>query len=367
MRVLFPLDLFYPAKIGGQANTLFWLSKALIRKGHEVTVVTTRKGIDEGGVVLDKWIDVNGIRTRYCNTVAKFPLSIICHSLSELKNVDTVIFSSICYVPNFIIALVSVLRGHKVIWSPRGELFDSAVQGSKGKQIYFSLIRFILGRKILFHATSEEEKIAIQSYFPKARIVVIPNYMEMPQKEEGETPHIDFLYVGRMSPIKALDKLIAGLGTSKLFCNSRHNFKMVGSIEKQFEWYYKELTEQIEHLGLKEKVILMGSLTGKEKFKAYASARYSFLLSNSENFGNVVIEALSQGTPVVASKGTPWQKLSERHAGFWIGNSPEEIAETIDTIIKQTDDEYEQYRMNALELAKDFDVHDHVNEWERIL
>lgn len=367
MRLLFPLDLYYPSKIGGPANTLYWLCKALVKNGHDVAVVATRKGIDNGRVELNKWIKVDGINTRYCGTTSKFPFSIIRHSVKRLRKVDTVVFSSICYVPNFIIGLIAKIQGKKIVWSPRGELFDSAVQGSKGKKLFFRLIRVLMGNSVLFHATSEVEKEAILNYFPKAKVAVIPNYMEIPTKEELESDYSTFIYVGRIAPIKALDKLIVGLSASKKFRTSCYTMKMVGGVEKQFEDYYQELNGQVESLGLKEKVKFAGSLTGKEKFQAYAAARYSFLVSNSENFGNVVIEALSQGTPVVTSKGTPWGSLPKVKAGFWIENTPEEIAQTVDAIIEQSDSDYLKYRENALNYSKTFDVYEHVDEWEKIL
>ena len=51
--------------------------------------------------------------------------------------------------------------------------------------------------------------------------------------------------------------------------------------------------------------------------------------SHNENFGNVVVESLSQGTPVIASTGTPWKILEKYHAGYWIKNNPENIAKKI--------------------------------------
>ena len=127
------------------------------------------------------------------------------------------------------------------------------------------------------------------------------------------------------------------------------------------------MEEQIIQLGLQEKVIFKGSITGKEKYRTYASARYSFLVSNSENFGNVVIEALSQGTPVVASKGTPWEMLPRLNAGYWIENKPEIIARIVDAVLEQPKDEYLVYRKNALMLSKIFDVYEHVTDWEQII
>lgn len=368
MKVLFPLHLFYPSRVGGPANTIYWLCKALIRNGHYVAVVTTREGIDDGRVDIGRWVDVNGIRVRYCDSKSKFSIEVLRYALKEVKKVDAVVFSSICFLPNFFIAIAARSRGKIIVWSPRGELFDTAVQwGSKGKGAYFALLNFLMGKRILFHATSEAEKVSILKYFPNSEVVIIPNYMELPEREMVDSYYTDLLYVGRIAPIKALENLIDGLAQSKLFFSSHSKFVIVGGVEKQFEDYYHGLLEQVKKLGLQEKVKFVGSLTGKSKFQVYASARYSFLVSNSENFGNVVIEALSQGTPVVASTGTPWAKLPEKKAGFWIQNTPETIAETVDSIIQQSDEEYRNYRQGALNYSKEFDVFEHVGEWERIL
>lgn len=367
MKVLFPLHLFYPSRLGGPANAVYWLCKALARKGYEVFVVATREGIDEGRVNLDKWVDVDGINVRYCDTSSKFSTAVIKHSLKEVKNVDTVVFSSICFLPNFFISIVTRISGKKIVWSPRGELFDTAVQGSKGKRFYFTVLNALMGKHILFHATSEVEKVAIQYFFPKSEVVIIPNYMEVPEKEDVVSDYSDLLYVGRIAPIKALDNLIYGLSLSQVFRQSESKLIIVGGVEKQFEDYYQSLLKQVEREGLRDRVFFVGSLMGKEKFKAYASARYSFLVSHSENFGNVVIEALSQGTPVVASKGTPWVSLEEEGAGFWVDNSPEEISRTIDRVINQKQEEYMKYRENALRFSKAFNVYEHVEEWTNVL
>lgn len=367
MKVFFPLHLFYPSRLGGPANAVYWLCKALARKGHEITVVATREGIDEGRVELDKWVDVDGIKVRYCDTTSKFSTSLIKHSLKEVKNVDMVVFSSICFLPNFFVAIAARLKRRKIIWSPRGELFDTAVQGSIGKRFFFAVLNALMGKHILFHATSEAEKVVIRNYFPKSTIVIIPNYMEVPVKEDIVSDYSDLLYVGRIAPIKALENLISGLSLSQMFRQSVSRLIIVGEVEKQFEEYYQRLLKLIEKEGLQEKVVFVGSLTGKEKFKAYASARFSFLVSHSENFGNVVIEALSQGTPVVASKGTPWESLENEVAGYWINNTPENISITVDKLITQTQEEYLKYRKNALRLSKAFDVYEHVGEWEKIL
>lgn len=367
MKVLIPLDLFYPSRIGGPANTLFWLGQALSHEGHEIFVVTTIKGIEKN-VKKDTWHKIHeSINVRYCKTKNKIPLKVIWHSARLVRSVDTVLFSSICFIPNFFIALVALFFGKNIIWSPRGELFDSAINGNKSKLLYFKLISFIFGNKVHFHATSNAEKDLIIRYFYKAKVSVIPNYLILPEKQSINSNFDYLLFVGRIAPIKAIDKIIEGLANSRLFKKSRFQFKIVGGVETQFLEYRKSLQQLIKKYQLEDKVIFEGSITGVNKDIVYAKARFLLLMSHSENFGNVVIESLAQGTPVVASKGTPWEKLSDNNAGFWIDNSPETIAHVIDYIIQQDDSSYLKMRDSAYKYSQTFDVFAHITEWETLL
>ena len=54
MTLLISTALFYPSRLGGPANTLYWLSKALAKAGVQVTVVTTGSHIELGKIVPDK-------------------------------------------------------------------------------------------------------------------------------------------------------------------------------------------------------------------------------------------------------------------------------------------------------------------------
>ena len=40
------------------------------------------------------------------------------------------------------------------------------------------------------------------------------------------------------------------------------------------------------------------------------------MLSASENFGHVILEAFSHGLPCVVSDGTPWRRLEDKKVGF---------------------------------------------------
>lgn len=99
------------------------------------------------------------------------------------------------------------------------------------------------------------------------------------------------LYVGRLSPEKEIDVLI------------RNYICMLQRGEK----YYKLVItgdgpdrQRLETLGESHGVIFTGSLTGKNLASVYASADVFVFASQVETFGNVVLEAMASGLPVVA-------------------------------------------------------------------
>ena len=366
MKLLISSSLFYPSRLGGPANTIYWIAKNLAKKKVVVSVVTTNGYIDNGAINADVWLDIEGIRVRYCRRGIMDVAKMLYHSFHEIKGADAVMLCDIFQKQILLVAFMARMRRKKIIWSPRGELFGPALKGSKAKRYYISVVRKFFSRYATFHATSDEERETIFDHIGRdAKVVVIPNYIELPQQlERGNIQVPYFLYVGRINSIKALDRLILGLARSKLFKQSGYNLKLAGPNQGN---YQQELERMIEENGLQGRVEFIGNVFGKEKFQLYANAHFSCLLSHSENFGNVVIEALSQGTPVIASTGTPWQVLNEENAGYWIDNSPESIAICVDRALELSDSQYADMRKNARTLANSYDVKLNINKWVEVI
>lgn len=363
MKILIPAHLFYPSTLGGPSKTLYWLAKGLIRQGAEVFVVTTTNYIPDGCVIKNRWIEVDGIKIIYCESKSKFSFRLILNSIMKLHSVDVVLLSSICYMPLFFIAFLNLFYNKKLFWSPRGELFDSAIQENKYKLTYIKILSLLFKNKAIFHATSNEEKIVIEKYFTSScKTVVIPNYLELPsvcKREQNNKPYL--LYVGRLAQIKALNNLFEALLLSEKFISSEYTLILCGPREGE---YYESLLQFVEnHSILLNRIEFRGNVDGDEKFDYYANAYFTLLVSNSENFGNVVVESLSQGTPVVASLGTPWESLVIKNSGYWISNDKESIAKCIDDIISLPEGLYNVMRENAKLHSKEFDVYYNINKW----
>jgi len=365
VKLLISTGLFYPSKLGGPANTLYWLAKGLISKGINVSVVSMYKHIDDDRITSDQWTVIDGIKTLYCSAKTKLAHRVIWQSIKEIKKCDVLILSSFHFIPCFFVGIYALHSKKKIIWSPRGELFDKAINNNF-KKIYIKFIKLLFAKTVIFHATSNEEKEKIQFYLGKnTKIVVIPNYMELPEKEERTSNEKYLLYVGRIALIKALDNLIRGLIKSESFIKSEYKLFLAGYNNGK---YYESLLKIIAENNLFEKIAFLGNVEGEGKNKLYANAYFTFLISHSENFGNVVIESLAQGTPVIASKGTPWHILEQNGAGFWIDNSPQSIADTIDKLLELSEEEYRNMRQNAYLLCRDnYDIQTNIDKWLNII
>ena len=369
MRVLISGGLFYPATVGGPSKTLYWLAKSLVDSGMEVSVITSNKYIEDKTIIFNKWIQFNGIRVRYCKVNNKIGLPVFFHGIREMKKCQTVLLSSLFYYPSFLLCVFAILYKKKIIWSPRGELFDSALNNNKLKLSYIKSIHLLLAKNVIFHATSDEEKKAINRHFgEKCKTVILPNFMEMPKIEKRTEGENYFLFVGRIAPIKALDKLLLGLSMSMDFLSSDYKLLIAGEPEKQFTDYYKTLLDILDSCPqLRSKVVFLGNVADSNKYTLFANAYFTILVSDSENFGNVVIESLCQGTPVIASLGTPWSILGKTNSGLWIENSPKIISEIIDKVLRLKSNDYEQMRTASAKLSMSFDFNTNIHNWISVI
>lgn len=362
MKVFFPIGSFYPSQTGGPNNTIFWMSKAMMKEGLDITIVSTNQGINDD-LPKDTWLEKDYGKVIYTKTLVHYlPFRLLINSFRPLINSDIVHLTALFYPGSFISAILCRIFGKKIVWSTRGELDDQALVYSYWKKapvLWF--IKAFLSHKVVFHGTADTEVNFIKKTFGKdVKVIQVPNYLEIPTLVSKNKEKY-FLFIGRIHPKKAIENLIEGLILSKEFLKSDFNLRIAGDYNNPYGLSLKTL---VAENNLKDRIEFLGQIEGIEKQEILAKAYFSFMPSHTENFGNVVIEALAQKTPVVASKGTPWELLNEYNAGFWTGNSKEELALVVDEIILMKEEEYLFYSENALKLVtKKFDIKKNVEEW----
>jgi len=363
MKIFFPLSAFYPSQIGGPCNTLYWHCSALKENDVQSTVVTTTVGI-KGNISPNKWMKLDCGNVFY-GTKGITSLKTRKRLSKEILTADLLHLNSL-FSP---FSIYSFLYGSlfqqnkKIIWSVRGELNDNALKFSIWKKKPLLALYKLINKNIVYHSTSPQETKGIRKMFPKNKIVEIPNLIA-PSERLVIANNQNLLYVGRIHPIKSLHKLIQGLALSEVFMKSYSKLLIVGKQEERHNRYKEELVSLVNKLNLQDKVIFKGHLEGAEKEKVYAESYLLILASETENFGNVVVEALNQGTPVIASKGTPWQILEEYNSGLHVSNDPETLSKAIDFLLLLENEKYQQMRINSYKLVdENFKIDSQIYKW----
>lgn len=365
IKILFPLAAFYPSQIGGPCNTVYWHTVALVKNGFSVTVVTTTTGIENSDALSkNKFIKLVCGSTYYGEGNSR-GIKTIFTVLKEIKDTHILhlngLFSPLSSIAFFYCKLF--FRKKSLVWSVRGELSKNALKYSYRKKKPFLWVYKKIYKGITFHSTSDSETEDIKENFPAAKVVKIPNLI-VPAERMNKNTSKYLLYVGRIHPIKAIHKLIRAVKLSKEFEVQNFELHIVGKHVERHSSYRKELSRLIDELGLKGKVVFRGHLTGIDKEMAYADAYGLVLPSESENFGNVVVEALNQGTPVIASLGTPWEILGSSGVGFHCSNSPQLLSQIIDNLLLTDKVKYQVMVDNCYKMVdRNFNVNTQIHQW----
>ncbi len=218
-------------------------------------------------------------------------------------------------------AVVANYRSKPYIISPRGMLEPwSLRQKHLKKQVALLLYQHKdLAGAACLHATAPMEAANLRALGLHNPIAVIPNGIpleEFPLKDSrAPVGKRQLLFLSRLHPKKGLELLLQAWAGLPQNMAKAWELRIAGNGE---ETYVKQLQRVAAALGCGETVTFMGPLYGEAKVNAYQEASLFVLPTYSENFGIVVAEALACGTPVITTRGAPWEDLEKHHCGWWI-------------------------------------------------
>ncbi|GAB4455775.1 MAG: hypothetical protein OHK0029_12420 [Armatimonadaceae bacterium] len=166
--------------------------------------------------------------------------------------------------------------------------------------------------------------------FPADRVHTIPLFTPEPADEDllpvERAPDV-LLFVGQLTTGKAVDVLLEAVARTQNPCRLR----LVGT--GKFEQEYRDLTAR---LGLAERVTFVGKKNGAELAREYRQASMVVFPSRTpETFGLVGPEAMSHGTPVIATAvGGMTEWLEDGVNGLVVPpNDVAALAQAIDTLL----------------------------------
>lgn len=238
--------------------------------------------------------------------------------------------------------------------TPNGGYADSVMAGRNQhlKRFWMKLgeLRY-LKRAALVHAVSRNEHEALLETFRLDSVQYSPNGVDVPEGEvrlETNKP-ARIVFLGRLAvDHKGLDYLLWGYGRFVQQKGQRSSSLIIAGPDFRGG---RELLQQISvKLGIEEDVIFPGALGGEAKWDLLRTADVFVHTSRWEGLPFAVLEALSQGVPVVVTPET--NVAAEVHsygAGVVVSNDPESIASGFATCL----DDHERMAKSARVLAEE--------------
>lgn len=245
-------------------------------------------------------------------------------------------------------------KGKPYVITPHGMLYPQALARSAWKKKLLLNLGGVdkdLRHATCIHATCDVEMKHYRALGYTNPVAIIPNPMPIPSfiddiKSEKSIKRIG--YLGRIHPYKNTEALINAWITLGDEVKDAQLIIM-GRGDNEYEAKMHQLVARHNLTNVE----FAGFVNGREKFERLASLTALCVPSITENFGMTVTEALSVGTPVIASLGTPWQELNTKHCGWWVDNDVETLADTISQALSLPQDEIEKMGNNGKRLVNE--------------
>ena len=330
LKILQIIPTYKPAYVyGGPVFSVSKLCETLAARGHEVRMLTTTaNGPTELEVPIGKKVMVDGVEVYYYRRYTKdhthLSPGLVWAVWRQCRQYDAVHVHAWWNIPVLMAVLVCCLRGVRPVLSPRGMLSDFSFGKSRplSKRLIHHLGGAFLLKRVRMHLTAEAERQEVERLgYPGG--VVIPNIIDQaagpgPPLPRNQPPQL--LFLSRIHPKKNLELLFSALA------RIRHKWRLniAGDGEAT---YVNGLKALADSWGIAEQICWLGHVSGAEKFDLYRQADLFVLTSHNENFANVVIEALSAGTPVLLTEGVGLSAYVRQNALGWVCEAKEKDVE----------------------------------------
>ena len=346
LRILQVVASYYPAvRYGGPIRSVHGLSAALVQRGHEVHVYTTNvDGPFNLDVPLDRPVDLDGVQVHYFPVRAPrrlFWSPALGRQLRDhIHTFDVVHLQAVFLWPMWAAARAAERARIPFVMSPRGMLVGEMIRRKSRwvKTAWIELVeRHSLARAAGVHVTADLEATELGALgLPTPPVARIPNGVDFPDTypplEAGpfaalKRPYA--LFLSRISWKKGLDRLIAA-------------WARVPDVEliiagNDDENYLPTLRELAASHGVADRVRFIGPVSDTDKWALYENASVFVLPSYSENFGNVVAEAMAAGCPVIVSPEVGIAGLVRAgECGIVTACDPPELAAAINALLADT-------------------------------
>jgi len=312
VRLLQVVASYLPARrYGGTIVSVHGLAAALAARGHDVHVYTTSvdgagdSDVPHGVPVMLDGVNVWYFRSPSLRRIYRSP-DLARALAATVAGFDVVHTHAIFLWPLWAAARAAERAGVPHVVSPRGMLERDLINERSAllKGLWIALFeRRNLEHAAAIHVTSAreaDEAAAFGFHLPQMR--EIPNGVDLAPAAAGPlSPPVSaliggrpyVLFLGRLSWKKGVDRLLGAM--------ARVPDAVLVVAGHDEDGYRATLEAVAARVGVASRVIFTGAVHGVDKAALLAHAQLLVLPSYSENFGNVVVEAMAAGCPVIVS------------------------------------------------------------------
>ncbi len=314
------------------------LSRALVKRGHEIDIYTSSLRLDSAALAAEG-INIRAFKT--WGQIASFDITpgMVKISREAIMKKDIIHLHNYRTFQNIIAHHYAKKHNIPYVLQAHGSLTTYFQKGRLKK-----LFDAVWGRQILkdaakvFAVTAAEAAQYRSLGVNNGRIEIVPHGIDLAeydntlpkgafkQKYNLRDDQKIILYLGRLHKMKGLDILAAA------FANlGRSEATLV--IAGPDDGYLPALKKQLAESGMAGKVVFTGPLYGREKLLAYHDCDIYVLPSSYEIFGITVLEAWGCGKPVIVTDRCGLADVVKERAGLVVSYDPAALANAISAML----------------------------------
>lgn len=332
IKVVIPIRYYQPGFRGGGPMVSIINLVTILADSYDFYIITADRDFNNKNtyknITKNKWIKSHNLSIFYIPSNI-YKAIILFKQLKKTVTNQTVVYLNSLFMPLYSIAIViasrlGILKIENLLVAPRNELneYSLSFHGVK-KNLFLIFARYTnLYKNVIWHASTEMECQEIIKVFNVNRnkirvalnLTILPNTVsqEISEKdiEFSKCNRLKIIYLSRISPKKNLPYALRVLKKVK----SNILFDIYGPIEDKDLW--KVCLKLIDTMPSNVIVNYLGEVERTSVQQIFTRYDLFFFPTIAENFGHVIAESLSVGTPILISDRTPWQNLEEAGLGW---------------------------------------------------
>lgn len=306
------------SKDGGPTRCIHGLCMSQASLGHEVSIICEESDVAKSAInytIIQNHGEMN-----------------LIDMMDLIRQFDVVHLNGVWPLFNHRITIAAVKCGVPIVVNPHGMLQQWAINTKKWKKRLawwlYQKRDLLLAKKLV--VTADIEANDVLKILPNANVVLLPNGIESQgcAKLQPSKGLRRALFLSRIHEKKGIQDLIPA------WCECVNEDWELIVAGPDTDGLWKTIANKYELE--KHNIKYVGSIDGKEKAELYRSADVFILPTYSENFGLVVPEALSVGTPVITTTGTPWSNLPSIGCGWYIEPGYEALVVELPKILNKS-------------------------------